>query len=455
MSATGLQTSVLCASGSLGLTPFHEESFAEGISRRPNVVAADAGSGDIGPSYLGSGHWYNPEAWEEHDLGLMLEGAQSCGAKVIVGSAGGAGLDQAVDRYFDIIARVAKRRGMGKLKVARIYSELAIDWLAERLGRSTLLGAPWPLTAEVLAETSRAVAMIGVEPYLEALDGGADVIIAGRSCDDALFAAYPIWKGMDWGYSLHMGKCIECGPLVADPPLQRESVMGTVLDDGFLVEPMHPGMRCTVASVAGHTLYERMDPYEQAGPGGELNLRAVSYVPVTDRVVKVIGSEWLRAPEYRVKVEGSGRVGACRMVIFGLRDPEAIAHVDDIIADIRSEVRRVVGEGGWQIHFSVFGRDAILGAREPDRDAPVHEIAILAEAIAVDEAQATQIAKLIKYGSLRAHYERKFGKGGGAALPHDEVLSPQQDSYRWTIDHLVTLTDPMECCHVEMDVIGK
>jgi hypothetical protein len=454
MSATGLQVSVLCASGSLGLTPFHEESFSEGINRRPNVVAADAGSGDIGPSYLGSGHWYNPEAWEEHDLGLMLEGAQSCGAKVIVGSAGGAGLDQAVDRYFDIIAKVARRRGMGKLRVARIYSELTRDWLAERLGRSGLLGAPWPLTAEVLEKTSRAVAMVGVEPYLEALDRGADVIIAGRSCDDALFAAFPIWKGMDWGYSLHMGKCIECGPLVADPPLQRESVMGTVLSDGFLVEPMHPGMRCTVASVAGHTLYERMDPYCQAGPGGELDLRTVSYEPVTSRVVKVTGSRWLPAPEYRVKVEGSGRVGACRVIIFGLRDPEAIAHVDDIIADIRSEVRRVVGEGGWQIHFSVFGRDAILGAREPKRDAPIHEIAVLAEAVAGDEAQATQIAKLIKYGSLRAHYGGRFGKGGGAALPHDEVLSPQQDAYRWTIDHLVTLTHPMECCRVEMDVVG-
>ena len=76
--------------------------------------------------------------------------------------------------------------------------------------------------------------------------------------------------------------------------------------------------------------------------------------------------------------------------------------------------------------------------REPKHGAVAHEIAVLAEAIAEDEAQATQIAKLIKYGSLRAHYGGRFGKGGGARLPHDEVLSPQQDSYRWTIDHLVT-----------------
>ena len=121
--------SVLCASGSLGLTPFHEESFWAGIERGPDVVAADAGSGDIGPFYLGSGHWYNLAAWEDHDLSLMLRGAHRCGARVIVGSAGGAGLDQAVDLYFDLVAAAVRCHGLGPLKVARIYSQVTTDWL--------------------------------------------------------------------------------------------------------------------------------------------------------------------------------------------------------------------------------------------------------------------------------------------------------------------------------------
>src|SRR5437870_9741503 len=112
------RSAVLCASGSLGLTPFHPDSFWAGIKMRPEVVAADAGSGDIGPFYLGSGHWYNLRAWEEHDLGLMLKGAQACGAKVIVGSAGGAGLDQAVDLYFEIVRDVIRKERMGHKTVA-------------------------------------------------------------------------------------------------------------------------------------------------------------------------------------------------------------------------------------------------------------------------------------------------------------------------------------------------
>jgi len=451
--ATSAGVRVLCTSGSLGLTPFHEESFWAGIARRPHVVAADAGSGDIGPGYLGSAHWYNPPEWEEHDLGLMLRGARSCGATVIVGSAGGAGLDQAVDLYSDMVARIVRAEGLGTLRVARLYSEVDRTWLRNRLERTSPLGAPWALDEKVVDETDHAVAMIGVEPYLEALEAGAEVIIAGRSCDDAVFAAYPIWRGLDRGLSLHNGKCIECGPLVADPPLQRESVMGTVLGEAFDVEPMHPAMRCTPASVAGHTLYERMDPYTQAGPGGELDLHDVTYEQIDRQTTRVRGSVWRTAPEYRVKLEGAGRVGACRLVLFGLRDPGAIAHVDDVLAGIRAEVERVVGDGGWQLHFSVFGRDAILGAREPERAAPAHEIAVLAEAIAPDPEVARQIAKLVKYGSLRVHYAGRFGKGGGSALPRDEILAPQQDAYRWTIDHLVTLTSPTECSRLEIDEV--
>ena len=259
-----VQSSVLCASGSLGLTPFHSESFWKGIERRPDVVAADAGSGDIGPFYLGSGHWYNLREWEEQDLVTMLKGARSCGAKMIVGSAGGAGLDQAVDLYFEIVSDAIRRDKLGPLKVARIYSEVSRDWLFERLDKSSPLGAPWALTSEILDKTSRAVAMAGIEPYLKALDEGADVIIGGRSCDDVLFAAHPVWLGLDRGLSLHMGKCIECGPLgrhAASPARGRDRnrkerwIRGRALAPGYALHACigdrpHP-LRATRSILSG------------------------------------------------------------------------------------------------------------------------------------------------------------------------------------------------------------
>jgi hypothetical protein len=443
---------VLCASGSLGLTPFHDASFLTGVERVPHAIAADAGSGDIGPFYLGSGHPYATPDWEDLDLSRMVRAAVQCGAKVVVGSAGGAGLDSAVDFHFNLIEQLVRKEDLGQLRVARIYSEVGSEWLHERLGRMEQLGAPWPATAELLDETSRAVAMIGIEPYLKALDEGADVIIAGRSCDDAVFAAVPVWLGHDKALALHMGKTVECGPVCATPVLGRESVMGTVREDDFLVEPMHDGQRCTPASVASHTLYERTDPYHQPGPGGALDLRGVRFEAHTDRIVRVTGTQWIADSTYRVKVEGSARVGARKLVFFGLRDPIAIRQRDAFYASIRDDVERVMGADGWQLHFSTFGVDAVLGDREPIETIP-HEVGVLVQAIASTDADARKVAELVKYGSLRAHYAGKLTSAGGAALAGDEILSPDQDAYRWTLDHLVTVSDPFECCRIRMDDI--
>jgi hypothetical protein len=206
--------------------------------------------------------------------------------------------------------------------------------------------------------------------------------------------------------------------------------------------------------VIGHTLYERLDPYRQAGPGGVLDLSDVVYRQASERAVRVTGSAWVDASEYHVKIEGSGRVGARKVVVFGFRDPNAIRHIDEILEEIRREVARVVGPDGWQLFFSVFGRDAIMAERDPLARDSGHEIAVLAQAIAADDTVATRIAKLVKYGSLRAQYGGKFGKGGGAALPGDEVLTPDQEAYRWTIDHLVTVSDPFECCRIEMETVS-
>ena len=49
------------------------------------------------------------------------------------------------------------------------------------------------------------------------VEAGADVIIAGRACDDSTIAAYPIWKGGDLGLAIHMGKILECGAFSAEP----------------------------------------------------------------------------------------------------------------------------------------------------------------------------------------------------------------------------------------------
>lgn len=56
-------------------------------------------------------------------------------------------------------------------------------------------GGPTDLTAEVLDQTDRVVAMAGNRPYVTLLDQGAQVITGGRSSDCATFAAPAVWDG--------------------------------------------------------------------------------------------------------------------------------------------------------------------------------------------------------------------------------------------------------------------
>ncbi len=457
----GSEVKVVCATGSLGLTPFHEESFFASLERDPDAIAADAGSGDIGPFYLGADAPYSPREWEKHDLELMVVAGLERRIPVLVGSAGGAGTNRSVDLYVEIIQEIARERNLRAFHVAAIYAEVPREYLRQRLAEGTEvpgLGPPRSLTLEDVEASSRIVAMMGVEAYLRALEMGADVIITGRSCDDAIFAAVPIHRGLDRALSLHMGKTIECGPMVGTPVLMRETVMGTVTPECFLVEPLHPGQVCTPASVVGHTLYERTDPYLQAGPGGSLDLSRATYVQHDPRTTRVAGGAYVPDPEYRVKVEGAGWVGHRALVIAGLRDRLSIANLDKIFEFIKAEVRRIyhrqTAGKDYHLFFHVYGQNAVMQELEPLKHPQPHEVGIVMEVVSPEPGLAEHIAKLAKYSIFRANYPGKLGVAGGAALLADEVVKPSHDSYRWTIDHLLPLRDPLELFPIRMIEVG-
>jgi hypothetical protein len=430
-----------------------------GVNDKPDAICADAGSGDIGPFYLGSDAPYNPREWEKHDLRLMLLGARKWGVPMVVGSCGGAGTNRAVDLYVELIREIAAEENLEPFKLARIYSEVDREYLARRAATERIegLGAPEPLSADDVRGSSRVVAMMGVEPIIEALNQGADVVLAGRSCDDAVFAAPAIARGFDKGLSLHMGKSIECGPLVATPVLQREAVRATVRENDFLVEPLHPGQRCTPASVAGHALYERTDPRELAVPGGLTRLGAARFEAFTDRICRVSGAEWVPDPIYRVKLEGSAFVGRRALLMFGLRDRLSIQNLDNILQCIRDEVRNVYPKEqsgkDYHITFHVYGRNAVMKDLEPVKEPKAHEIAVVIEAIGRTQQLATGIAKIAKYTAFRANYPGKLGIAGGAALIADEVLEPKLEAYRWTIDHLLPVADPCGLFPMTLDSV--
>jgi hypothetical protein len=70
--------------------------------------------------------------------------------------------------------------------------------------------------------------------------------------------------------------------------------------------------------------------------------------------------------------------------MVGIRDPYTIAHVDEVIGWARDKVRERFGATGYELWYTVYGRDGVMGELEPLRDRPAHELCILVQGVAPD-----------------------------------------------------------------------
>ncbi len=274
---------IICPNGHLGFAPIRVESFRLGVAARPDCIAADSGSDDVGPIPLGTDTSTSPRAWQTHDLEHMLLASRELGVPMIIGSAGDTGANSRVDLYVQIVKDLAAKHRLPRFKLGYFYSEIDREDLRRRMrAGETVAGLEGyqTLTEAELDATERIVAMAGVHPFIKLLEGGADVIIGGRSSDSCVFAAPAIHHGFAEDHAYYLGKVLECASFCAEPYGGKETVLGEITADAVLVTAMHPAQRCTVASVAGHAMYERSNPYFEHVAGGTLDMSECRYEQV-------------------------------------------------------------------------------------------------------------------------------------------------------------------------------
>lgn len=447
---------IICPNGHLGFAPLKVDSFHTGVGAGPDYVAADSGSDDVGPVPLATDSSASPKAWQEHDLEEMLLAARKLGVPMIIGSAGDTGTNSRVDMYVEMIREIADRHGLAPFKLGYFYSELDREFVRARmLGGDVIEGLDGrePLNEADLDSTDRIVAMAGADPYLRLLEDGADVIIGGRSSDSAIFASAAMHNGYHARQAFMLGKVLECASFCAEPYGGKETVMGTISPDGVDVTAMHPDQRCTVASVAGHAMYERANPFHEYVAGGLLDMTNCHYQQLDDRTTRVTGSEFVPAPQMRVKLEGAGKFGERFVGICGIRDPHTISHVDQVIDWAKAEVRRRFGDDGYELYYNVYGRDGILGEMEPLRDTPGHELCITVQGVAPTKEMAEELTLT---GTRQLFYARLpdvKGTAGGVSFPFDEVMQTSP-ACRWTINHTMAVADGLELFPTHIVEVG-
>jgi hypothetical protein len=444
---------ILISTGHLGTAPSKEESFRLGMASNPDVLVADGGSADPGPVYLGEDS--SMGMFERDEMELFLPAARQQGIPFIIGSAGDTGTNSRVDLFVEMVKDLAIQYKLPKFKVGYYYSNVPKTYVLEKLRQGAiepLEGFP-DLTEEELEKTSRVVALAGVHPFIKLLDMGADVIIGGR-CGDVNFTAAPaIRAGFPEALAYHMGKIIECASLCATPFMGKETVIGTISMDDIKITPYHPAQSCTVASVAGHSMYERIHPNFEYSVGGMLDMSECKYEQFNEKTTKITGSKWIPSNEVWVKLEGAKKVGERWMGIAGIRDPYLVQHIDDLVQYSRDSVSKRFGTEGYTLFYHVFGKNGVMKELEPVKEIRSQEVCIVMECLADTDA----LGEIILDFGLRMFFLARLpggikGTAGAAATTKRPMKS--SPGFVWSLNHRMRIDNPMELFPVHMTEAG-
>ncbi|MCL2753316.1 MAG: DUF1446 domain-containing protein [Defluviitaleaceae bacterium] len=403
---------------------FPAASFEEGMRRKPHAIAVDAGSTDPGPYYLGSGKSFTDRGAVKRDLEFMLVAAIEAGIPLIIGSAGGAGADSHLEWNVDIVKEIAQEKGLSFTAAvisSQIDASLPLAAGGETLSLQQMYPAPMP-TKEDIENSTNIVAQMGEKPFIDALDMGAQVIIAGRTYDPSVFAAPAIRAGFDRGLALHMGKILECAAIASTPGSGSDCMFGTLREDHFELDTLNPARKCTTTSVSAHTLYEKSDPTKLPGPGGILDLRDCTFEQASESSVIVRGSRF--APDEGqsfVKLEGAKLVGYRTVSFAATCDPIMIGKMDSIVTSVKEKVASNF-EGkisGYFLDFKLYGANgaSFYTTNGEQSVATPAEVAIIIEAVAKTTADADTICSFARSTLLHFGYEGRKSTAGNLAFP--------------------------------------
>lgn len=247
----------------------------------------------------------------EYRMHKVLPLAQARGIKV-VSNMGAANPIGALDASLGI----AHSLGLKGIRIAAVTGDDVLSWILKNPDCTQLEnGKP---IGELFDRIVSANAYLGSGPLVEALEGGADVILTGRVADPALFLA-PLrfefgWEPDDWekmGKGTLIGHLLECAGQVCggyySGPL-NESVSNlwdlgfpfaevNEVGDGILSKAPGTGGIVNTATCTEQLLYEIHNPTSYLTPDCTADFSGVEFLPTGKDVVSFSGASGNAATE--------------------------------------------------------------------------------------------------------------------------------------------------------------
>jgi hypothetical protein len=293
----------------------------------------------------------------------------------------------------EAVRDVARGLGLaGRLKIGTVTGDDIMARLDELLERGVELrnmdtGAP---LSDVRERVQSANAYLGAWPIVEALNGGARVVITGRATDTGLTLGPLIhefgWGEADWdrlAAGTVAGHIIECGAQSTGGNCQYDwqnipdlaNVGFPIVEasaDGSFVVTKHEGTggRVNVPSVKEQLVYEMGDPRAYITPDCVADFTTIRLGDAGRDRVQVRGVKGTPATEFlKVSISYSAGFKAVGTLVYAWPDAYAKARAADQI--LRARLERL-GLKFDQILTEFVGVNATHGplAGEPDADAP-------------------------------------------------------------------------------------
>jgi hypothetical protein len=217
---------------------------------------------------------------------------------------------------------------------------------------------------------------------------------------------------------------------------------------------MNPDQRCTIASVAGHAMYERTNPFFEYFAGGCLDMTDCVYEQFDEKTCRITGAKFIPIQgKTKVKLEGSGKVGERFMGLAGIRDPYTIKNIDKVIQWAKDQVEERLSGKKYELSYRIFGKNGVMGDLEPIKETKSHELLVVVEGVAPDKAVAEEVTMIGTRQIFYARLPEVKGTAGTAAFIIDEVteISP---AYVWTMNHTIAVDDPLSLFPVKTIEIG-
>jgi len=145
-----------------------------------------------------------------------------------------------------------------------------------------------------------------------------------------------------------LSTALECGAAAVEIRTAPDCMMAVLHEDSFDVFPLRKDYRCTSQSVASHTLYENADPFDLKEPSGTLRTDNARYEAISDRAVRVSGSEFVQDPEYTIKLEGMRHIGYFDDPHGRVRDFHILSQIRQFVNQPRTGTPRRFWIGPWQ-----------------------------------------------------------------------------------------------------------